>query len=132
MPPIAYLLNIEHPDQIASHYLRGGLFENLVIADVLKWYYNQGKRAPLYFWKDKSGKEIDLLIDKTDRQMSAIEIKSGVTATPDYFRNFSYFNRVSGSAQHPLVIYAGERKWNSKDGEYVPFGVYEEVVFAST
>ena len=56
-----YLLGIENEDQLKNHPLRGNLFENMVINEAMKNRFNQGKTANLYFYRDKSQKEVDLL-----------------------------------------------------------------------
>ena len=55
------LLDIRNADQIATHFLRGGLFENLVINEFIKEEYNKGKEPNLSFWRDSIGNEVDLL-----------------------------------------------------------------------
>lgn len=88
----AYLLNIATEEQLQTHYLRGGFFENMVIIDILKWYANAGKRAPLYFWKDKTGNEIDLVVEAAGNPL-AIEVKSGQTMNKAYLDNFKYWKK---------------------------------------
>ena len=58
------LLGIRESAQVASHYLRGGLFENLVLTEILKHYDAQGQVAPVYFWQDKTGREIDFVLEQ--------------------------------------------------------------------
>ncbi|MCK5838673.1 MAG: ATP-binding protein, partial [Bacteroidales bacterium] len=60
------LLGIININQLRTHYLRGGLFENMVISEILKYYFNRGIEPPVYFWRDKHGHEIDCLIDMGD------------------------------------------------------------------
>jgi uncharacterized protein len=48
----AYLLGIQTDAHVATHPLRGALFENLVVAEVLKWYWHRGRRAGLHFYRD--------------------------------------------------------------------------------
>ncbi|MDZ4756905.1 MAG: ATP-binding protein [Bacteroidota bacterium] len=126
---VCYLLGLDKADQVATHFLRGGLFENLVIADALKHYYNIGKQSPLYYWKDKTHKEIDIIIDKGNRKAIPIEIKSGETRTNDYFANFAYWNKVS-DVKIPTnsVIYAGAKKVTTSAGTFVPFATYESLL----
>ncbi len=122
-----YLLGIQNEEQVATHFLRGGLFENLVVTDIMKQFLNKGKEAPLYFWKDKTHKEIDLIVEKGNRKFTAIEIKSGETRTDDYFKNFDYWNKLSGNTPAGnTVLYAGSRKVLSSKGSFVPFMNWEK------
>ncbi|KAA6323636.1 hypothetical protein EZS27_026941 [termite gut metagenome] len=72
------LLDIRDVEQIPTHFLRGGLFENLVINEFIKESLNKGQAPQLYFWRDKTGNEIDLLQIVGNKQY-AYEIKSGAT-----------------------------------------------------
>lgn len=83
----AYLLGIEQPGQLFSHPLRGGLFENLVILEALKYRYNHGRRSNLYFYRDSTGYEIDLIYQLAERLL-AIEIKSSETPAGHFFSGF--------------------------------------------
>ena len=80
------LLGIEKKEQLNSHFLKGGLFENYVVNEFVKHRTNQGKNPNISFWQSKDRKEIDLLIDRGDN-MSAIEIKSGKTWSSSFFEN---------------------------------------------
>ncbi|MEX2600169.1 MAG: ATP-binding protein [Balneolaceae bacterium] len=104
----ASLLEIETPSQLATHHMVGHLFENMVVTEYLKHRYNQGKRNNGFFWRDKTGHEIDLLIEKADKLIS-IEVKSGKTVNSDYFRNLKYWQSLSGSpSDDSYVIYGGD------------------------
>ena len=107
-----YLLGIENEDQLKNHPLRGNLFENMVINEAMKNRFNQGKTANLYFYRDKSQKEVDLLHVKAN-DFHIYEIKSGQTFHADFMNGINYFknifkNRVTNSA----VIYDGDTTTN--------------------
>jgi hypothetical protein len=76
---LAYLLDIEQAAQVTRDPLVGQLFENLVVLEVLKARYNQGKAANLYFFRDSHGNEIDLL-HKSGNQLTSVEIKAAATS----------------------------------------------------
>ena len=117
------LLNIQSAQQVESHYLRGGLFENLVLIEILKHYYNQGRNAPCSFWQDQIGREIDLIIENTEGGISAIEIKSGMTISSDYFKNLKFWEKSNAESvkAKSYVIYAGTLSLQTQDGLLVPF-----------
>lgn len=89
------LLDIKSVEQLMTHYLRGSLFENLVINEFVKGFLNRGTEPRLSFWRDKTGNEVDLLVDLDERQ-EAYEIKSGETFTSDQFKGISYWAKYSG------------------------------------
>lgn len=100
------LLRLEKIEQVQNHYLRGGLFENLVMLEVMKYRMNKGKLANIYFWRDKQDREIDLICDWGNK-IRAIEIKSGITISSDYTKHFKYFSALSDNIEYS-VIYGGK------------------------
>lgn len=100
------LLGIENKKQLENHYLRGGLFENLVISELLKFRLNYGQQPNLYFWRDKSGHEIDCIYETADKLIS-IEIKSSKSLSNDHFKNLTYFQDLSFQKQS-ILCYAGD------------------------
>jgi predicted AAA+ superfamily ATPase len=80
----AYLLGIETSRQVATHPLKGALFENLVVVEALKNRFNQGRRSNLTFYRDSSGTEVDLIYSLADRLL-AVEIKAGETVSSSFF-----------------------------------------------
>ncbi len=115
------LLGIESADQIETHYLRGGLFENAVIVNCLKSRYNVGKPSNLFFWRDHLGREIDLIEGEGDK-LHATEIKSGATINDSFFKNLEWFAQTAGDAMGVArVVYGGNRPSGNKDRKAVPW-----------
>lgn len=113
---LCYLLGISKAEELATHSLRGAIFETFVIGELMKSHTNAGLTPHLYFWQDKSGKEIDCLIEKGER-LIAVEIKAGQTITEDYFRNLEYWTRLSKSdPADTYVVYAGKENQKRKTG----------------
>jgi uncharacterized protein len=100
------LLGIQSLDQLDSHYARGALFENFIILEYIKNNYNQGRIPNCYFWRDKLGHEIDMLLDK-EQSLIPIEIKSGKTINQSFFKNLEYWNKISGLENNNYLIYSG-------------------------
>ena len=110
------LLEIRSVAQLDTHYLRGGLFENMVVNEFLKREFNRGKEPTLSFWHDSTGNEVDLLCTENEMQ-HAYEIKSGATFSKDYFKGLNYWGKLSGAdATQKIVIYGGEKNMNTSDG----------------
>ncbi len=72
------LLGIREPRELAYHPLRGAIFEGFVISELVKGFLNCGEPAPLHFWRDKPGHQIDALVDLGSR-LVPWEIKSAAT-----------------------------------------------------
>lgn len=103
---VCYLLKIYSSNQLAINAYRGSIFENMVISELLKHYTNLAIPSQLYYWRDKSGLEIDLILDNGTEQIP-IEIKSGQTITSEYFKNSSRFIKISG-AKRAIILYGGK------------------------
>jgi hypothetical protein len=52
---------------------------------------HSGVQPNLFHYRETRGLEIDLLIDQ-DEELDAVEIKSGVTTTADFFKNLERFS----------------------------------------
>ena len=102
-----YLLTIRDAAQLNAHAQRGALFETFIVGELLKARYNQGLPADLYFWRDRSGHEIDLLVQRGDG-LQPIEIKSGQTLNRDFFKGLHRWLRLAGpAAVDPVLVYGG-------------------------
>ncbi|MFV0396952.1 MAG: ATP-binding protein [Bacteroidales bacterium] len=113
------LLDIRSADQIVSHFLRGGLFENLVINEFIKEACNRGAEPNLSFWRDSTGNEVDLLHTVEGKQY-AYEIKSGATYSSDFFKGVSKWAKFSGAApEQCFAIYTGNRDVKTSQGDVI-------------
>lgn len=113
------LLEIKNVTQIRSHYLRGGLFENMVINEFYKRAYNRGIEPSLSFWHDSSGYEVDLIQTEAEKQYG-YEIKSGATFSKEFFKGLNYWGKLSGAGpQQKNVIYGGEQTMQTSDGKAI-------------
>lgn len=106
------LLGLEEEKQLDTHYLKGNLFENAVIIEVLKARYNQGKSLNLYFWRDHTGHEIDL-IGEWGGTLHAIEIKSTATFKSELLKPLNYFMDLTKTTSEMSV--KGTLIYNAKD-----------------
>jgi predicted AAA+ superfamily ATPase len=110
----AYLLGIETADQVSRDPLRGGLYENLLILEVLKSCLNYGKRPELFFYRDTHGNEVDLII-KAARNLIPFEIKSAATFTPEFLKGIEHFRQIAGNrCSNGYVLYNGHEQYTLK------------------
>ena len=113
------LLGIEKAEQLTSHFLRGGLFENLIILELLKNRYNQGKKSNLYFWRDNHGREVDCLVENIDR-FKAIEIKSSQTTNSAFFDGLNFWKDLTADATESMsVVFGGDISIQAAKGDYI-------------
>ena len=103
-----YLLGIENAAQLATHPLRGALFENMVINEMLKEGFNKGREEHLYFYRDKTQREIDVIRMK-GLDVEAYEIKAGKSYNADYYKHLNYFKKLLGDqVTRTAVLYDGD------------------------
>jgi len=117
----ANLLNIENPRQLATHPLRGALFETWVVSEVAKAHLHRGRRPRLSFYRDRNGLEIDLMLEK-GADLVLVEIKSARTPSGQSFAAFERFAEVLAGAGAPritgrIVVYAGEETQERSRGQ---------------
>jgi hypothetical protein len=111
----AFLLGIHTEEQVSRDPLRGNLYENLVIADIVKGALNKGIRPDIYFFRDSHGNEVDLLI-REKGALTPVEIKSGETFSMDFIKGPERFQlmkikRVSAG----VVLYNGAERFNVRN-----------------
>jgi len=105
---LCQLLGIRETDQIVSHPLRGAIFENYVVAEVAKAYLHHRRTPPLFFWRDRTGHEVDLLIEKATL-LYPVEIKSGNTMSPDMLDGLLWWAKLAGlPPDAATLIYGGD------------------------
>jgi predicted AAA+ superfamily ATPase len=111
-----YLLSIRSPKDLMRHYLRGGLFESMILSDLLKQRFNAGLMPNLYFWRDKSGHEVDCLLEYGER-LVPIEIKSSQTINSDFFTGLTRWNQLADNdPSNSYIVYAGKEKQSRSQG----------------
>lgn len=105
---LCWLLGIQNAGQLASHPLRGSIFETFVVSELVKSRLNRGERAAFSFWRDSNGNEIDVVAD-VGTGMMPIEIKAGQTINRDFFAGLERWTALAGErAVSPALIYGGE------------------------
>lgn len=110
----SFLLGIESSSQAERDPLRGGLYENLVILEIIKRYHNSGKRPDIYFYRDTHGNEVDLIVRK-NRRLIPLEIKSAATFTKDFFKGIERFAESVGDiCEEGYVLYNGTDEFSVK------------------
>ena len=106
---VCYLLGIETPQQLAHHPLRGAIFENMVVCDMLKERYNKGLDKNIMFYRDKS-REVDILQEEAGR-LHAYEVKIAERFHPDFMNSLEYLKTLLNDDLLSMnIIYTGENK----------------------
>lgn len=112
---VAWLAGVESPRQLAVGSMRGPLFETWAVSEFVKHRCNRSLPQNLYYWRDSSGHEIDLIVERGER-LFPVEIKAGQTIAGDWFDTLGKFAGWSGN-EGGCLIYGGTRRQTRKDIE---------------
>ncbi len=104
---VCYLLGIRDNSQLQTHPLRGAIFEGMVVTELIKKRTNAGLPINLFYWRDKTGHEIDIIVDNAGKLLP-IEIKSGKTINTEFFKNMDYWSDLS-KVKKSILLYAGSQ-----------------------
>lgn len=108
---LCFLLGIRSSDQIESHPLRGAIFENLAVIELLKEQYNTGQLSNLYFYRENRGYEVDI-VRSDGLSLDLFEVKSAKTFHSDFMKNLTYLkSKLGNQVRDMAVVY---------DGDYIP------------
>jgi len=111
---VCSLLRITLVDHIKTHPLRGAIFESMVVTELVKQRTNAGLPINLFYWRDKTGHEIDVIVDEAEK-LIPIEIKSGQTIHSEFVKNINYWLNLSGE-QTAFILYAGNQTQKRSNG----------------
>ena len=124
---VSYLLGITEPKQVARDPLFGGLFENMVVVEMLKTKFNFQKRVDFFYFRDNGGVEVDLVVEK-GRKLHLYEIKGAMTPDKSFGRNMEKLRKCSADIETSNVIYSGEDWPLGNDGRFVNFGEIAKIL----
>ena len=105
----SYLLGIRSKDHVDSHPLKGYLFENMIIVEKLKERYNRVETPHLYYFRDSSGNEVDLLVEEGE-VIHSFEIKLSQTLSKGLFRGLDFYKKLNPNNKTSTLIYTGNEK----------------------
>ncbi|MBE0663011.1 MAG: ATP-binding protein [Bacteroidales bacterium] len=107
------LLGIDNKETLATHHLKGALFENMVLSELRKSRMNHSHSNDLYFWRDNTGIEIDCIFENPFEPY-AIEIKSGETVHAGFFKNLNWW-KENANSHKGYLIYGGDESYPRSD-----------------
>lgn len=103
---LCYLLRIRESAELVTHAMKGHIFETFVLAELFKAFAHRGETPPLYFWRDKTGHEVDVVID-TGSRLIPIEIKSSETVGRSLFDGLKYYMSLGSQVSETGVLIHG-------------------------
>lgn len=103
-----YLLDIESPKQLSRDKMRGCIFENFIVLEILKHRFNQGLENGVFFYRDSNQNEVDILL-KQEGEITAIEVKSSLTYTTEFEKSLKKIqDYVKIPVAKKIIVYAGD------------------------
>jgi len=103
-----FLLDIESPRQLVRDKMRGAIFENYVVMEIIKNRYNRGLLNGVYFYRDSNQNEVDILL-KEEGEITAIEVKSSMTYHTSFEETISKLSEwINTPIVNKLIIYTGD------------------------
>lgn len=125
----ASLIGIRDVSQVMAHPLRGALFENWAIMEMIKAQCNAGLKPNVYFLRDKQGHELDAVIELGAKHLLGLEIKSGATIASDFFNGLDYWRtRLGSTTLEPWMIYGGDSHQRRQRAHVVPWNDLTELL----
>jgi uncharacterized protein len=121
----AWLVGIQEESQLASHPLRGALFENLAVMEFFKHALHQGLSPSLWYWRDSAGLEVDLVTEQgvPRGRLGLIEIKSGQTVFSEAFAPLHKVSAVLGDrVARRMLVYGGGEHYQQEGVEVAGIG----------
>ena len=118
---VCYLLGIRDPDQLASHPLRGAVFESFVVSELSKAFAHAGADTPLFYWRDARGREIDIVIDLGD-PVIPVEVKSGQTVSSQAAETLNWWCKLPDNPAHSgLIVHGGTESFDLNGMRVLPW-----------
>jgi predicted AAA+ superfamily ATPase len=119
------LLGIRKAGQIAEHPLRGAIFENWVVTEILKSRIHRALPADLHFFRSRAGLEVDVVVE-SGQALLAAEVKAGRTIAADFFASLDELRRLLASSGarrrvRTRLVYGGDAAQKRRGVDVVPW-----------
>jgi uncharacterized protein len=113
---VCSLLNLTQSNQLFANYMRGNIFESMIVADFLKQQYHHGLRPSCYYWRDKSDFEVDCILEQQGK-ITPIEIKVSKTADLEALSKLESWNKLTKTkSSDNVLVYGGDKDWDIDKG----------------
>jgi len=117
----SWLLGIRQESHLEVHPLKGQLFENLMVLEIMKQFLNLGKHPQLHFYRDSHGLEADILFEEGDGLVMT-EIKSGQTLSGEAFGSLHKTRKILGERVKKMyLVYGGTERQQRSDIEVLSY-----------
>jgi len=126
---LCWLMDIRTPGQLRSHPLKGAIFESWVISEVYKRRHHANERRGLFFYRDQSGLEVDLLIETLGR-IDLIECKAGQTVASSMTRPLNRLMKLlpTDDVRSAAIVHGGAEQQRRQQTRIVPWRKLPELI----
>lgn len=112
---LCYLVGVDERRLTEDGSLAGSAFETFVVMELRRQAAWQDDAPRLFHYRDRDGREVDLVLERRDGSVAAIEVKTAASATARDFRGLRYLRDKLGQRfKAGVLLYTGEQT--------VPFG----------
>ena len=101
------ILGIKNEQELKSHPLYGQIFENFIVADIVKNFAHLNLYGKPYFLRDKTGNELDFLWSYSSAKLAVLEVKASLTFNPEFVKRIDYYRQFL-PIKKSFVIYKGK------------------------
>ena len=123
-----YLLDIESPKQLDRDKMRGALFENMIVMEVMKHRYNKGKEGGVFFYRDSNQNEVDILL-KQEGEITALEVKSSMTYNSSFEKTLKQLPLwINTPVTKRSVVYSGDFENLSADIKLINYNNIDRII----
>ena len=116
-----FLLDIESPRQLERDKMRGAIFENYVVMEVIKHRYNRGLLEGVFFYRDSNQNEVDILL-KEEGEITAIEVKSSMTYHSSFADSITKLSDwIKTPVARKMIVYTGDFENTTSDVKLINY-----------
>ena len=105
---VAHLTRWTSPETMEAGAMAGAFMENFVVSEIYKSYLNTGAEPPMYYYRDRNAKEIDIVIE-CDGELHPIEIKKTASPNLSMTRSFGVLDKSAIPRGRGAIICAAEK-----------------------
>ena len=105
---MAHLTRWTSPETMEAGAMAGAFMENFVVSEIYKSYLNTGAEPPMYYYRDRNAKEIDIVIE-CDGELHPIEIKKTASPSLSMTRSFGVLDKSAIPRGRGAIICAAEK-----------------------
>ncbi len=125
----ANLLGIESSEELFANPVRGALYENCVVSELVKGYCAQGRAPRVFYWRDSAGNEADIVVEKGGRPVRIVEVKASATYKPAALSAIDKIGeRMQVAAGGRFVVYGGDEAIETGRGSVIGLGEIDRLV----